>query len=111
MIFAPSARSTVTLRTSVVMSGFTTNTNWPLGPVCTACEGTINASFWSNSLRLTVTNWPGHKALSLLVKRARSLMVPVVASTALSTKISAPDAATLSVLGGPASTASGPLAM
>jgi len=44
---SPSVRSTVTLRTSVVMSGLTTNTYWPAGPVCTDLEGTTRASFWS----------------------------------------------------------------
>ena len=42
---SPSVRSTVTLRTSVVISGLTTKTYWPLGPVCTDLDGTTRASF------------------------------------------------------------------
>src|SRR5216117_2202052 len=37
----------VTLRNSMVISGLTTKTYWPLGPVCTDLDGTIKASFWS----------------------------------------------------------------
>src|SRR6185369_15350 len=40
---SPSVRVTTTLRISAVMSGLTTYTNWPLGPVCSAREGTTMA--------------------------------------------------------------------
>src|SRR5205814_3365714 len=83
-VSSPSARAIVMLRSSTVESGLTTNTYCPVGPLCTAADGVTIASFCSCKVSTTLTNWPGHRALSVLGNSALSLIVPVVASAALS---------------------------
>ena len=68
----------MTARCSTVESGFTTKTNCPSWPVCTAWLGTTVA--FGSVVRRSVTraNWPGHRRWSALSNVALSLIVSVV---------------------------------
>src|ERR1022692_3081497 len=52
--------------------------------------GTTTALVWVVSRRVTRTNWPGHNLWLVLGNVPFSLMVPVVISTVLSTKVRVP---------------------
>src|SRR2546429_637683 len=91
-------------------SGLTTNNYCPVGPLCTAADGVTIASFCSCKVSTTLTNWPGHRALSVLGNSALSLIVPVVASAALSTNDSLPATGGCAELAKLAATLSSPAA-
>ncbi len=107
----PWVRLTTTWRDSTVESSFTTKTNWlPCCPLWTACDGTTMLSGSTVSVSSTLANWPGHRRRSSLPKVAFSRIVPVVWSTALSTKVTTPRSGCGSPAG-KARTSSGPAAM
>src|SRR5579863_9730369 len=80
----------LTLRWLTVLSGLTMKTNVPAAPRWIAATGT---TVWFGSVstrRRIFTNWLGNSLPSVLSNMARSLTVPVVGSTTLSTVASLP---------------------
>ena len=83
----------------------------PFWPICTAACGTVTTSGSSRRVTATETKRPGHSRSAPLAKTARSAMVPVPESIALSKKASSPSTGGPSSPEGRASTFTGPAAI
>ena len=88
---SPSATPSVTLRAVTVRSGFSTYTNDPPVPRCTATAATTVAPRLTSTSRRALTNWLGNRPRSVLANCALSRTVPVVGSIWLSTVRSVPE--------------------
>ena len=80
----------VTVRSSTVLSGFTTKTNGPLWLICTACDGTSVALLRMSKMKRTRTNSIGQSARSGFGVTPRAFTVPEPGCTALSMKYNSP---------------------
>src|ERR1700680_706396 len=107
----PIDRDETTGRDSTVSSDFTTYTNGPFWLAVMAWTGTTVAAPCWDRVKVVFTYKPGHRVFRELAKVPLRWIVPVVGSTALSTKVSVPSSGAPGSLGTAATTRRVPCAM